>query len=187
MVLSTNTENAKVERMSRLGLLKEPVGYVEGQNLYEYCKSGPNNAVDPEGTDSRAWEYIDCVDDCMRFNDPVDPALGAALAFLAGHPLPKAFVARLAEFVGDPILARRIRGGSAFTTIPSVVSTRLRLNGRSALRMVGRYAAPVMVAYGLAQAAVHVHCFSFCCGIRNFDPTTGSILDTLRDEYFSDF
>lgn len=40
---------AKSERMTRLGLLTEPAGYVDGPNLYEYVGSNPVNQLDPLG------------------------------------------------------------------------------------------------------------------------------------------
>lgn len=37
------------ERLQRLGILEEPMGYVDGANLYEYVGSNPEVAVDPLG------------------------------------------------------------------------------------------------------------------------------------------
>jgi len=37
------------ERLSRLGLLEEPLGYVDGLTLYEFVNSNPINGLDPEG------------------------------------------------------------------------------------------------------------------------------------------
>jgi hypothetical protein len=41
--------NAKIERMTRMGLLAEPAGYVDGANVYEYVASDPEGLVDPAG------------------------------------------------------------------------------------------------------------------------------------------
>lgn len=36
-------------RLFRLGILNEPLGYAEGQNLYEYVDGAPTSAIDPTG------------------------------------------------------------------------------------------------------------------------------------------
>lgn len=47
---AANILNArKSERLSRMGLLTEPAGYVDGTNLYEYVTSNPTNFLDPMG------------------------------------------------------------------------------------------------------------------------------------------
>lgn len=38
-----------MDRLSRLGLLEEPLGYVDGMNLYEYVRSTPSGHTDPSG------------------------------------------------------------------------------------------------------------------------------------------
>lgn len=50
------------DRLSRLGLLEEPMGYVDGMSLYEYVKSDPLSTVDPLGRASikmggETWEF----------------------------------------------------------------------------------------------------------------------------------
>jgi len=45
----------KSERMSRMGLLNEPAGYVDGTNLYEYVGSNPTNNLDPLGLYKIVW------------------------------------------------------------------------------------------------------------------------------------
>lgn len=45
----TNGRTMGSERLSRLGLLQEPAGYVYGPSLYEYVGSNPGNLVDPSG------------------------------------------------------------------------------------------------------------------------------------------
>jgi hypothetical protein len=45
----TNGSTVGNERLSRLGLLQEPAGYVDGQNLYEYVRSCPTSLVDLYG------------------------------------------------------------------------------------------------------------------------------------------
>lgn len=40
---------ARRERLSRLGILEEPMGYVDGQNLYQFVGSSPTDRLDPTG------------------------------------------------------------------------------------------------------------------------------------------
>lgn len=42
-------ENSRRRRLDRLGLLDEPLGYVDGLNVYEFVKSSPTNLLDPMG------------------------------------------------------------------------------------------------------------------------------------------
>jgi hypothetical protein len=51
---NTNRRTVSNERLSRLGLLQEPAGYVDGQNLYEYVQSNPIALVDPLGLQAAA-------------------------------------------------------------------------------------------------------------------------------------
>jgi hypothetical protein len=56
-------EAKRRDRLCRLGILEEPMGYVDGLNLYEYVKSGPTSRLDPLGL--KTW-YGDmgCENDC---------------------------------------------------------------------------------------------------------------------------
>jgi RHS repeat-associated protein len=161
----------------------------ELQNLCRFVMNNPLSGVDPYGLDSRFWDGMQCMADCIEDNDPVKMAIAKVLVLVAGAPIPKTVVAALAESVGDTQLARAIRlelrmpGVSPYTTIPSSLSAKLRLGGRSTLRAFGRYAQGAMVAYGLALAAVEAHCTGHCCGSRQYDPGIGNILDQLR-HYF---
>lgn len=47
--MDANVSVSRRERLSRLGVLEEPMGYVDGQNLYQYVTSNPVNLVDPLG------------------------------------------------------------------------------------------------------------------------------------------
>lgn len=49
--------NRDPDNVSRIGLFADPAGYVDGASLYEYCESGPLNALDPAGTDDRGDYY----------------------------------------------------------------------------------------------------------------------------------
>jgi len=186
------------------GLLQSPEGavvYLQAvggkhaeenlQHPYRFTMNKPLSGIDPYGLDSRFWDWLQCMSDCIEDNDPVNMAVAKALVLVAGSPIPKTVVAALAESIGDMQLARAIRlelrmpGASPYTTIPSSLSARLRLGGRSTLRAFGRYAQVAMVAYGLAQVAVEAHCTGYCCGSRQYDPSVGNILDQLRS-YFDD-
>ncbi len=134
----------------------DPIGFAAGDvNLYRYVENRPANLLDPNGTD-----WLKCFTDCLEDNDPIPFIIGKALALLSGTPVPKTWVAELADLVGDAQLARSIRsslnmpGVSPYTTIPSSLSAKLRLGGKNVLRSFGRVALPVMVVYGLALAVV---------------------------------
>src|ERR1700704_3747389 len=49
MNATTTHETGRNEQMSRLGLLNEPAGYVDGPNLYEFVESNPVGLLDPMG------------------------------------------------------------------------------------------------------------------------------------------
>jgi RHS repeat-associated protein len=163
----------------------DPVGYEsDACNLYRYVQNKPIRFTDPEGKD-----WLDGMNACTKDNDPVDAALAKILALLTAQPIPKSWVAALADGVGDTQLARTIRGTmrnrgvSSVTNIPSSLSAKLRAGGRSSLRLLGRVASgiagPVLVAYGLALAGVETHCLGVCCtaslyGI-NYDPNSMSM------------
>jgi len=54
-------------RLTRMGLLAEPAGYVDGMNLYEFVTSNPTNLLDPLGfssltVDGREWRPPSVVD-----------------------------------------------------------------------------------------------------------------------------
>jgi hypothetical protein len=123
--------------------------------------------------------------DCIEDNDPINMAIAKVLALIAGSPIPKTMVAALAESVGDIHLAETIRktlnipGVSPYTTIPSALSAKLRLGGRSTLRAFGNYAQVTLTVYGLALTAVEAHCVGHCCGLRHYDPSIGNIRDQL--------
>ena len=55
MNVTSNTiaTSARRERLSRLGILEEPMGYVDGQNLYEFVGSAPVGNTDPLGLQTR--------------------------------------------------------------------------------------------------------------------------------------
>lgn len=49
MNMTAARSTCKSERLTRMGLLAEPAGYVDGQNLYEYVTSNPATGTDPTG------------------------------------------------------------------------------------------------------------------------------------------
>jgi hypothetical protein len=108
------------------------------------------------------------VNNCVQANDPINLFMDKALLALSGQQLPKTWVAWLADALGDSQLASAIRLSAAivgdYTTLPSSLSAALRLGGRSSLRLLGRLAAPVQLAYGVALAAVEAGCALGSCG-----------------------
>jgi RHS repeat-associated protein len=171
--------------------------YFDGMNVYQYCNSQPIIYLDPSGLGF--WTFVDCFNDCLKDNDPIDMALEAAIAGLVAGPIPKTTVASIAKALGDKKLADGILkslklfpGAPKFTTLPSALSAKLRLGGRSSLRMLGKtagkYVGPALIAYGLALAAIETHCAGTCgaCefyGIKKYDPVEMNIKETLK-EYF---
>jgi len=91
--------------------------------------------------------------------------------------------------MADEILkSLRLPGIKRVTTLPSSLSLKLRMGGRSSLRMLGKtaskYMGPVLTAYGLALAAVEVHCSGVCGACEyydlRYDPKTMNIKETLK-------
>lgn len=71
-------------RLTRLGLLTEPAGYVDGQNLYEYVGSNPVKRLDPSGlamTDAEAKDWLTKNKD--QFKSAASGDCEAALAAMA--------------------------------------------------------------------------------------------------------
>jgi len=72
--MNATQKQHKAERMSRMGLLAEPAGYVDGMNLYEFVTSNPTNLVDPLGLQSAPpgpddkGKWVD--DDRFEYDDP---------------------------------------------------------------------------------------------------------------------
>jgi len=170
--------------------------YIDGMNLYQYCYSQPIINLDPSGLGF--WSFIECYSDCLKDNDPIDMALEAAIAALVAGPIPKTTVAAIARALGDKELADEILkslkllpGQSPLTTLPSALSAKLKLGGRSSLRMLGRtaskYVGPILIAYGLALAAVETHCAGVCGGCEwyglKYDPEEMNIIESLI-QYF---
>ncbi|HZL36136.1 MAG TPA: hypothetical protein VFC78_12540 [Tepidisphaeraceae bacterium] len=71
------------ERLSRLGILHEPMGYVDGANLYEFVADGPIDLVDPLGLDA---EKTFTIHDTTRDGSPADPQ-GTVTVSLSGTNL----------------------------------------------------------------------------------------------------
>jgi RHS repeat-associated protein len=147
-------------------------GYKDGYNLY--AAYFVPNGNDPSGMGF--WSYLTCLNNCIQANDPIDLALAKALGLIAGTPLPKAWVATTADTLGLSDLARAVRismgtpGASSTTTLPSALSAAIRGGGRTGLRTLGRFAAPVVVGYGLALAALEVACAAHCTVNCNYTP-----------------
>jgi RHS repeat-associated protein len=195
--------------------LSDPLGTQAGAGL-DWGRAFGYNGNDPNGqngTGPHDANWVDCMGRCIADNDPLDLAIGAAIgaltAAVTAGPIPKRMVYGLAKGLSylpeiPPNTSKWLSGyadevkrgwkwGHELTTLPSEISLALRAGGRSALRVAGRKAAtivgPVWIAYGLALAAVEVHCLGYCtsCSIQNlpYNKDDANFLDTLRDTYFS--
>lgn len=51
VLLDNDVDNRRRERLSRLGILVEPLGYPDGVNRYEFASDDPIGEVDPTGLD----------------------------------------------------------------------------------------------------------------------------------------
>ncbi|NNM87490.1 MAG: RHS repeat-associated core domain-containing protein, partial [Phycisphaerae bacterium] len=142
---------------------RDPIGYMVGTNLFEYVYGMPTIQLDPDGLGF--WNYIRCLSDCVSGNDPMNLLVGKLVLALAAVPLPKAWLAAVADRMGSQQLAQAIRktvrlfgGQSDFMTMPSALSAALRAGPRSALRAIGRIAVPIQITYGLILADVEAYC-----------------------------
>jgi uncharacterized membrane protein YecN with MAPEG domain len=136
---------------------------------------------------------------CMADNDPINLALEAAIAQISVGLWPKEMYALIAQANGNKKLAHAIRvtknNGSQITTMPQGIRT-LLANGakpgptfNAITKGAGRTLGPLLIAYGLAQAATQVHCAGFCttmCCVGNceYSPIEGNILTSLGNQYF---
>ena len=179
----------------------DPIRYDAGDfNLYRYCGNVPTSLSDPTGKD-----WLDCMASCVEDNDPLPYALGAAAkAILAsGGWQSKTALAQVANMLGDEKLAEAIMksmkmpGASSVSDLTSFIVAVKRAGGTKAgqaFRMLGSKAAailgPIETAYGLALAAIEVHCLGWCCtasfyGIP-YNHTDGNIIDAWQQYYFPD-
>lgn len=170
----TDTRRQVELRASNLVALSTPISAVSIASLTIFACGN--------GTHCRAQKtYLLCYEDCFADNDPIQLYLAEAVASLIGTPVPKEFLAALAELIGNSNLARQIRAGSRiggrFTTIPSALALALRglasEQARQVLRYLGRYASYVVVAYGNYLAILHIHCASFCWFNACYNPFWG--------------
>ena len=178
--------SGSVDNMDVLLLLSEENEIDINRFIYTFSKNCPTIIIDYLGLDTRGWDWISCMATCIEDNDPIKLAIAKALLLIGGASIPKETVALLAESVGDIELARKIRmslkipGISRYTTIPSALSAKLRMGGRSSLRAFGRFANQVLIGYGLALSAVEAHCTGHCCGLRHYDQNIGNIMNQLE-------
>ena len=165
---------------------RDPIGYRGGVNLYGYVSGRAVALLDPDGLGF--WNYVGCVSACVSDNDPLNMLIDKFVLAISGLPLPKSWVAEVAEKMGNMRLATKIRstmrgfaGQEEFTTLPSVLSAQLRLGGRSSLRALGRVAEPIQLAYGVILAAIEVYCAGYCGCRDRYDPANGNILRRFSD------
>src|SRR5947209_9881826 len=71
----TSPESRRTERLSRIGILEEPMGYVDGQNLYQFVGSDPVSSVDPLGLTAETQPTTqrgNLTIEPVKFGDPVE-------------------------------------------------------------------------------------------------------------------
>ena len=162
-------------------LNRDPIEEIGGLNLYAFGLNSAVGAVDLLGLDTRFWDWIDCMADCVEDNDPLALVAQKVLLSLSGMKLPKTFVAKLAKMAGDKQLARHILaslkkpGASRVTSLPGTVSAALRAPGKASqfLHGLGKAMGPFWLGYGLYMAAAESACAGHCCAARHYDPGVG--------------
>jgi RHS repeat-associated protein len=181
-------------------LSEDPVGFqAEEFNLYRYCANSALLYIDPAGMD-----WLDCMAECIKDNDPLPYALGAGIKviLLTGGWETKVMVGRMFQALGYTELANdilhyaKMPGTSKLTNIMSTIGTVLSKIGtaqRTAMwHKLGAAASgilgPIEVAYGLSLAAIEVHCTGWCCtawwyGIP-YNHADGNVIDAWKNYYF---
>ena len=105
------------------------------------------------------------------------------VGFLAGQTFPKTWVAKLAEKLGKPDIARHILRTlknprtKRITTIPRAIKVLMLKPGNRnlVLKTLGRTASPLWTFYGLSLASVEIHCAVHCAKNCNYNPQSGNI------------
>ena len=178
-------------------MTSDPLLYkIDDFNLYQFSRSNPLRYVDAVGLD-----VLDCVVACIEDNDPINLAVEAIIAQIAVGLWPKEMFAAIASALGDEKLANAIRfsanSGSRVTTMPKGLMTLLRTPNKTKLawkaltKHVSRGVGPVLIAYGLALAAIEVNCTAYCCtaywtGGLPYKPGDYNIATTTWNFYFGD-
>lgn len=129
--------------------------------------------LDPSGTD-----WLDCVSDCVRDNDPmnhvVDAVLGKLALAMAGGGVPKSFMAGFARHVmKDADLANKIvasaRIGFPIGWRPGKIIATWITNNKALAAKASRVSTYVLIIYGPVLAAVEVDCGIYCAGKCKYD------------------
>lgn len=146
---------------------RDPIAEEGGLNVYSMVGNDAIDRYDVLGNQQNTSNFIDCMADCIKNNDPIDSFLNQALLTLAGGTYPKSWLASVADTIGEAQLAKSIRmtmstGATEVTTIPSTLQLALRGSGRTGLRALGRFASPIWIAYGVALVGVEAGCAAGC-------------------------
>jgi RHS repeat-associated protein len=173
-------------------LSEDPVGYDAGDiNLFRYCANNPVLYTDPSGSD-----WLDCMTACVHDNDPINLAVEAAVAQFTIGLWPKRIFAAMADAMGDHRLGNAIRFSAHYgetTTMPKALLTLMRAKPHKAFDVLLRYGGKTVgranIAYGLALAAIEVHCCGYCTAAAAYgvpyNPRDANMYDTIRRTYFS--
>jgi len=173
-------------------LSEDPVGYDAGDiNLFRYCANNPVLYTDPSGSD-----WLDCMTACIHDNDPINLAVEAAVAQFTIGLWPKRIFAAMADAMGDHRLGNAIRFSAHYgetTTMPKALLTLMRAKPHKAFDVLLRYGGKTVgranIAYGLALAAIEVHCCGYCTAAAAYgvpyNPRDANMYDTIRRTYFS--
>ncbi len=153
----------------------------------------PSNA---QCLSSSRSDWLDCMAACVEDNDPISLVVEAAAAQLTVGLWPKRMFAAMADAMGNHRLANAIRYSAHYgntTTMPKALLKLMRAKPHKALDVLLRYGGKTVgranIAYGLALAAIEVHCCGYCTtaaayGIP-YNPREGNIYDTIKRAYFS--
>lgn len=92
---ATSAIASRKERLSRLGILYEPLGYVDGANVYEYERNSPATGLDPLGTQTQPGPGEGWVDPgnpgAGIYRNPDDPSGANCLGRACGRRKPYAW------------------------------------------------------------------------------------------------
>ena len=141
----------------------DPDGLHPGSLPYEGNEAVVDALVDPSSVDmsydtnkfDRGNNFDECMANCIASKDPLS-ALERVALYAAGGPIPKSVAAK--------IIGRRnmIPGQSSFTSLPSIISAKLKAGGRSALRNFGRASSRLFAGYIAIFLIARAECYRVC-------------------------
>ena len=158
-------------------------------NSFDYLGMSVLSDVGDFLLNNRMADYLVCLGTCIEDNDPLSSLAEKLISAIAGMPIPKQIVVRLAEMVGEDRLANSIKaslasgGKSPYTVMPQVLAKAIRAHtgdyvfARNLLRTVGKGASVFWHAYGIYMASIESQCAIKCstCMIYDFTGVPVSI------------